>query len=369
MVVAINCRHLTPTKLEGFGTYTFEIVSRWIQANPEVQFVLIFDRKPNIVLPKSANVKHIIIGPPTRHPWLYKMWFEISVPFVLKKYCADVFFSPDGYNSLRAKIPSVITIHDLNFEHNPKDLPRAIARYLRHHFPKFAKKASQILTVSQYSKEDIVRTYAVEEDKISVVYNGANSIYRPMLDEEKQAIRLEYTEGRPYFLFVGSLHPRKNVQRLINAYQSIVSPEADLVIVGGTMWKGHQITLGAQNKESIHLLGYLNRETLGRIMGSALALTYVPYFEGFGIPMVEAMSCGIPILAANATCLPEIAGEAAIYCNPFDENDIKNGLIRIMENSSLCRELSEKGLQRAKKYDWDQSAQKSWEILLTTVNI
>ena len=366
MVIAINCRHLSHSKLEGFGTYTFELITRWIEQHQDVRFILIFDRTPQVNLPDFPHVKKVICGPPTRHPFLYWLWFELTIPRILKREKATLFFSPDGYNSLRAKIPSVITVHDLNFVHNPSDLPRFLGTYLRYYFPKFIHKAQRVLTVSDFSNTDIVTTYGLPKEKLSTIYNGANAGYRPLTNEELTATRNRISAGRPYFLFVGSLHPRKNVQRLIDAYQALENPSVDLVIVGSAMWRNHHITLGDQHRDKIHFLGYLQQEELALVMGAARALTYIPYFEGFGIPLVEAMYCGVPILAANATCLPEIAGNAAIYCDPFTLESIKSGMNEIMTDEAKLAQLKENALERGRLFSWDQSAEATWRVLSTT---
>jgi glycosyltransferase involved in cell wall biosynthesis len=365
MKVAINCRNLTAPKLEGFGNYTFEIVSRWIESHPEVEFLLIYDRKPQHFLPRLQNVKECVIPPATRHPILYFIWFEFQLTRLLRREKVDLFFSPDGYSSLGSKVKKVITIHDLNFEHNPKDLPFVVRNYLRCFFPKFARKADHILTVSAYSKNDIVKAYAIDPSKISVVYNAPNPIYAPVSESEKQAVRIEYTKGKPFFLFVGSLHPRKNVQRLLEAFSMLDNPPADLVIVGKKMWKNTDIQLPEKNQAQVHFVGYLDKEKLAKVMGSALALTYVPYFEGFGIPMVEAMACGTPLIAANATCLPEIAGDAALYCDPFSIKDIHAAMEQLLNDGELRETLKQKGLERVKNFSWDKAAKEAWEKLQT----
>jgi glycosyltransferase involved in cell wall biosynthesis len=259
-------------------------------------------------------------------------------------------------------------VHDLNFEHNPGDLPKVIGWYLRKFVPKFVEKATRVLTVSAYSKQDITKCYRCASEKISTVYNGANEIYQPLSEDVKITTRKRISNNRPYFLFVGSLHPRKNVQRLITAYQGISNPSVDLVIVGSAMWRDHQISVDPNGADRIHFLGYLAQKELAEVMGSALALTYVPYFEGFGIPLVEAMRCGIPILAANTTCLPEIAGNAAIYCDPFNVKEIQKGLEQLIENDTLRIQLSENSIKRATEFSWDQAAKQSWEVIYTIAN-
>jgi glycosyltransferase involved in cell wall biosynthesis len=283
----------------------------------------------------------------------------------LKKHKIDVFWSPDGLCSLLTSVPQIITIHDINFEHYPKDVPQIARLYFQFFFPKFARKAKHILTVSNYSKEDISKTYSISEQKISVVYNAPNSRYNQITEEEKLAIKKIFSADCNYFLFVGSIHPRKNIQRLIEGFALAKKDLGDfkLVIVGGVMWKEKFLAIPKEIEKDVIFLGHLSLENLTKVTASAFALTYVPYFEGFGIPLVEAMKCGVPILAAEATCLPEVAGDAAIYCDAFDINSISKGMIELFENKNLREELSQKGLKRSQKFSWNQSAEQVWTCL------
>ncbi len=363
MRIGINTRNLLPNKLEGFGQYTLEITKRICQNHPEHEFYLFFDRPYDEKYVFAKNVSPVIVFPPTRHPVLYVIWFEFAMKKALAKHQIDLFWSPDGFCNLRTNVNQLITIHDINFEHNPKDLPFLVSKYFRYYFPKFAKKAKKIITVSNYSKQDIVSTYKIDEAKVTVVYNGANEQYEPIEYNQQQLIRDEFTNGNPFFLFVGSLHPRKNVQRLIDAFEIISSKNSDirLVIVGSSMWKENNLKIADSILHKVIFTGHLETNKLTKLMASAKALTYVPYFEGFGIPLVEAMKCGTPILAANATCLPEVAENAAIYCNPFDVKDISNGMDRMLSESLLCNELSKLGLEQSKKYHWDKAAELVWK--------
>ena len=369
MRIGINTRNLIPNKMEGFGHYTFEIVSRLISNHPEHEFILFFDRPIDPSFTFGPNAKGIVLSPPTRHPILYLIWFEIKLPRALKKHRIDLFYSPDGYCSLRTKVPQVAVIHDINFEHNPKDLPKLIGTYLRYFFPKFAKKAKHIITVSEYSKSDIQQTYKITPEGISVIPNSSNHVFKEISLSERTKIKATWTQGLDYFLFVGSLHPRKNVQRLIHAFEIIAAENKEilLVIVGTKMWRSSTLKIPSSLDDRIIFTGHLPLEELAGIMGSALALTYVPYFEGFGIPLVEAMKCGVPILAANTTSLPEVAGNAAIYCNPFDTEEIAEGMRQLLTNKSLREELSQVGLKRAELFSWDASAEKVWTILENTI--
>lgn len=351
--------------MEGFGNYSYELVRRITKNHPEQTFVLFFDRAVDPKFEFTPNVKTVVLFPPTRHPLLWILWFEWSLKRAIKKHRIDLLWSPDGFCSLGAEVPQIATIHDLNFEHYPKDLPWLVSIYFRAFFPKFARKAKHILTVSNFSKKDIVEKYGVSNNKISVVYNGISEEYRILTSDEISETRRQYSNGKPYFIFVGSLHPRKNVQRLVQAFSafSMTNSEIDLVIVGNAMWKQEEFNLTSETKKRVHFLGHLSTIELSRITGAAYALSYVPYFEGFGIPLVEAMRCGVPIISANTSCLPEITGDAAIYCDPFSVNDITEKMSQLADDSALHSSLSEKALDRSSQFSWDLAANQVWEVL------
>lgn len=368
MRIAINVRFLLTKKMEGFGWYTFEVCKRLVEKHPEHTFIFLFDRPYDKRFIFGENVEPIVLFPPARHPFLHWIWFNISVTKALKKYKADVFFSPDGYLSLFTTVPQLATIHDLNFEHHPKDLPFWDRWFYRRYFPKFAHKAKQLLTVSDFTKQDIVKTYGIQPEKITVAWNGASDKFVQKGEEWIQEFRTKNTVGKPYFIFVGALHPRKNLVRLIQAFDAFskINETIDLVIVGTSMWK--EFSLKGLNtegiEERIHFTGHLQLEELTQWMAGAYALAFVPYFEGFGIPMAEAMKCGVPIIAAHTTSLPEVAGDAAIYVDPFDVSSITKGLVEIAENKELYADLKRISQDRSSLFSWDKSADEVWEELL-----
>jgi glycosyltransferase involved in cell wall biosynthesis len=366
VIIGINTRFLLTTKMEGFGWYTFEISKRLVAQHPEHQFVFFFDRPFDSKFIFGENVKGVIVSPPARHPILHAIWYEFSLKKALKKHKVDVLFSPDGYLSLRSKIPQIAVIHDINFEHYPKDLPFFSRTYLRYFFPKYAKKAAKIITVSNYSKADIQQKYGIEASKITVAWNGASELFKPISEELKSETKLNYSGGESYFIFVGAIHPRKNVQRLIDAFvtfKKTTGSSTKLLIVGASLWRdsGFNLNLPEAIKSEIIFTGHLQLEELAKLMGSALALTYVPYFEGFGIPLLEAMQCGTPIIAGNLTSLPEVAGDAAIYCDPFNVAAISEKMILLEQSKELQQQLKEAGLKRSIDFSWDISAKIVWD--------
>lgn len=369
MKIAVNTRLLIKNKLDGIGWFTCESFKRITQQHPEHEFYFLFDRSYDESFLFSGNVIPVVVRPPARHVLLYTIWFEISVPGMLRKIKPDLFVSPDGFLSLSTSVPCVDVIHDLNFEHYPEDLPKQVSRYYRNFFPRFARKAVRLATVSSYSKGDIAERYGVSPEKIDVVYNGANTVFCPLDERQQQSVRDEYTGGVPYFIFIGALHPRKNLASLFTAFDHFkerVDSPCKLLIVGAKMWwtsSMRQAYESMTHKSEVIFTGRVALEELHRMLASALALTYVSYFEGFGIPVVEAFACHTPVIASNTTSLPEVAGDAALLVDPFSPDQITEALMRIFHEPDLRKELVARGSEQGKKFSWDKTAALLWSTI------
>jgi glycosyltransferase involved in cell wall biosynthesis len=367
--IAVNTRLLIKGKLDGIGWFTFENLKRITQGHPEHDFYFLFDRKyhPDFIF--SENIKPVVVHPQARHPVLYYLWFEHAIPRALKRINADLFFSPDGYLSLKTKVPSVNVFHDLNFEHYPNDLPMIERKFYRHYFPEYARKAVRIATVSEYSKSDIVRLYDVDESKIDVVYNGANESFNPVDQSVKGQIRKKYAGGAPYFLFVGSLHPRKNLARLFPAFDHFKAADDQgikLVIVGEKKWWTEAIERAyeqMEHKADVIFTGRLNVDQLHKVIASAFALTYVSYFEGFGIPILEAFYCHVPVITSNITSMPEVAGDAALLVDPMSVDSISDAMKKMAGDAGLREKLIAKGIERSKMFSWQKSSERLWKTI------
>lgn len=370
MRIAVNTRLLIKGKLEGIGWFTYENLKRITKAHPEHQFFFLFDRDYHDDFIFNDNITPIILSPPARHPFLYYIWFQYSVPACLKKINADIFISTDGYMPLNLKIKSFTVFHDLNFEHYPKDVPLIERWYYRTFFPKFAWKADRIATVSEYSKNDLINLYGVTPNKVDVVYNGANEIFTPLEPDKKQKVRDHLTDGLPYFYFIGALHPRKNLVNLFKAYDIFReqnSQPVKLVITGARKWWTNEIERTYSNlkyKDDVIFTGRLDIQVARDVMGSALALTYVSYFEGFGIPLVEAFRSGTPVITSNVTSMPEVADDAALIVDPFNPEDIAKAMINISNNEELRKDLINKGFKRAEIFTWDASSEMLWNSII-----
>lgn len=374
MRIVVNTRFLLKDKLEGIGRFTYETCKLLTQNHPEHEFIFVFDRAYDDSFIFSNNITPVVIPPQSRHPILWYLWFEWSIPQVLKKYNPDIFLSPDGYLSLRTNVPQLPVMHDLAFIHRPDDIGGLVRKYYNHYFPKFAHKAARIATVSEFSKQDIVQQYTIAPDKIDVVYNGVSGAFTPVSDEEKTAIRQKITDGAPYFVFVGALQPRKNIVNLLKAFDSFKQSNTQgtkLVIVGRKAWQTDDMdsTFEAmQHKTDVVFTGRLSDEDLSATIAAALGLVYVPFFEGFGLPIIEAFKCHTPVITSNVSSMPEVLGDAGLLVEPTSVESITNAMQTLANDDVLRQNLTQKAIERSDVFTWQKTANLLWDSIEKTVH-
>lgn len=376
MRIAINTRLLVKGKMDGIGWFTYETVRRMVKAHPEHSFYLLYDRHPapEFLFSDCDNVVPVILCPPARHPILWWAFFEVSVSMALKRHRIDLFLSPDGFIPLHSEVPSLAVIHDINFEHSTDNLKASHQRYMTHFFPRFAKKATRIATVSQYSKNDISSTYYIDSKKIDVVYDGAHEGYRPHSEEKKKAIRERFTDGKPYLIFISTILKRKNLANLLLAFDKIKHMDTTglkLVVVGSKVWWQDELADAYDNmayQSDVIMPGHVEPEELSALLSAAEALVYPSYFEGFGIPILEAMYAETAVIASRTTSMPEVGGDAVLYIDPANPDDIAHAISRL-SNEQLREELIEKGRLQRSKFSWDITSNLLWESMMKTINL
>ena len=366
MNIGINARFLLDGILQGIGRYTWETTKRMTTEHPEDTFFLFFDRPYPEHYIIAENMVPVVVNPPARHPFLFYLWFESGLPKAIDEHRIDVFYSPDNFMSLALVIPTVLVIHDLAYLEYPQQIKWLSRLYYRHFIPKFIDSADHIITVSQYVKSDILSHFDIPKDKITVGYNAL-----PERNEDTNNETFEF--NHPYFLFVGTLSQRKNVDGLIRAFERVHDhhPEFRLVLVG----KKYNLTHDTSKKlqELIQLgivvhLSYVTDAQLPSIYKGAFALAYVSLFEGFGIPLLEAMHYKIPILTANVSSLPEVAGEAALLVDPKDINDIARAMLHLINSPQVVQSLVSKGTSRLADFNWKDTADHIYRKIIAVAN-
>ncbi len=369
MRIAVNTRLLLRGKLEGIGWFAYQTLLRMAADHPEHEFIFLFDRPFDSAFVFGPNVTAVTAGPPARHPVLFFLWFEFTVPRLLKKYKADVFLSPDGLSSLRSPVPVCLVIHDLAFEHFPEHIPKAHLAYLKFFQPRFAKAATQLVTVSEFSKQDLVTRYDIAPEKIAVAGNGAHEAYRPLSWEEREAAKEKWAGGCEYFVYVGALQPRKNIVNLLRAFVRFKRQQRSdmkLVLAGRLAWKFAEVVKYRDHmlfKDEVLWPGYCDIAQLTELIGGAYAMVYPSLFEGFGIPILEALQCGVPAVVGNNSSMPEVGGEAVLLCDPHSPADIAEQMSRLYKDEALRAKLIGAAPAQTRKFTWEKAAKVLWEAV------
>lgn len=356
---------LLHNRLEGIGRYMHETLPLLIKARAGHQFVFLFDRPWHQQFVYASNIYPVFVPPQARHPLLFYAWFEWMIPRILRKKHADVFLSPDGYLSLRTAIPQIPVIHDLAFEHFPEGISRANRWHYQTYFPRYCQKAAHIATVSHFTKNDIVRTYGISPEKITVTGNAASAGFKPLEPAERELVRKKYSHGCPYFLYTGAIHPRKNIGNLLLAFDYFKERTPNrhkLLITGREAWSNEsmkEIYQSMQYKHDVLFTGRLPDGELEQVMAAATGLCYVSLFEGFGIPILEAMQCGVPVITSTNSSMPEVAGDAALLVDALSPTAIAQAMSQVLDEKEK-QLLVNAGLENASRYTWQAVADSLW---------
>lgn len=368
MRIAINTRLLVEGKMDGIGWFTYETTRRLVSQHPEHQFYLLFDRQPSAMFNFGPNAHAVVLMPPARHPVLWWMFFEVSVRMTLARYKIDLLLSPDGYIPLHTSVPTLDVIHDINFEHSTDNLRPSHQRYFTHYFPQFARRATRVATVSNYSRMDIASTYHIDSEKIDVVFDGAGDHYRPHNEAERMQVRQQYVDGHPYIIFISTILRRKNLTNLLLAFDRLKGHQPDdlrLVVVGARAWWGDELASAyntMRHSDQVVFLGHMDQATTAALLSGAEMLVYPSYFEGFGIPILEAMRAETPVVCSRTTSMPEVGGDAVLYVDPADVEDIAHAISRLRD-TDLRQQLVERGRKQRELFSWQRTTDLLYESM------
>jgi glycosyltransferase involved in cell wall biosynthesis len=369
MKIAVNARFLLADSLEGIGSFTHEIVSRMARAHPEDELLLLFDRPFDPRFVPADNARALVLRPPARHPLLFLCWFEWSVARVLARHRPDAFFSPDGFLTLRTDVPTLLVVHDIAFARDEDGLETTRRLYCRAMTRAWTRKAARIATVSEFSRRELMQAYGVAADRIDVIANGVKGAFRPLDPDAQRAVRERYAGGAEFVLHLGAIHPRKNVANLLRAFERFkrrTRRPTKLLLAGRLAWKyGDVLRVHAQmeHRDDVIFLGYVPALELPSLVASSIALAAVSLYEGFGLPLLEAMASGVPVVASRCGAFAEVAGDAALFVDAVDIDSIAAALEEAAGAPHRRADLVRRGLERVRRYDWDRSAAQVRETL------
>lgn len=287
----------------------------------------------------------------------------------------DLFFAPDHHIPKFNHIPVVATIMDAYPLIHPELVSQRLRKFKNMAFKQASKWADHIITISDHSKQDIIRYFNISEEKISIIPLGVNKAFFQQIPEsEREAVRQKFGLERDYFIFVGTIQPRKNLSRLIEAYLSLPSSlrqKHPLVIIGHYGWGENSLRQkldALKEQDTIRHLKHVSDRELFALLQSALTMVYPSLYEGFGLPILEGFASGIPVITSSTTSIPEVAGNAACYIDPLDVNDIAAKMKLLAEDKSLQKEMAAKGLKRVEVYSWEKCAEKHLKLFAKIIN-
>ncbi len=347
----------------GIGQYILHLVNGLAQVDRDNQYVLLQSRKDDTEILDRPNFRRVSLWTPSHH-----RLERYSLNVELVRLGLDVLHSPDFIPPHRPACKSVITVHDLAFLLYPHFLTKESARYYGH-IDQAVRWTDHIIAVSESTKRDTIQHLGVPQDKITVVHEAANPIFRPL---DKSAARQEVLDRHgvdgPFVLFVSTIEPRKNVPTLLRAVWQLMQcykEDVRLVLAGGRGWLFEDAFAVVEELDldgRVHFVGRVPSEDLLHLYNAAEMLAHPAFYEGFGLPPLEAMACGLPIIVSNVASLPEVVGDAGLLIDPNDIDELTVAMWRVLNDSALREEMRQKGLRQAARFSWERAARETMAI-------
>ncbi len=362
MRVGIDAR-LVYYSQAGIGQYILHLVDGLAKVDGENDYVLLQSRKDGTTILERPNFKRVSLWTPSHH-----RLERYSLNVELMRLGLDVLHSPDFIPPHRPTCKSVITVHDLAFLLYPHFLTKESARYYGH-IDHAVRWTDHIISVSESTKRDTIQHLGVPEEKITVVHEAANPIFCPLDKAEAQEqVRNRHGVDGPYILFVSTIEPRKNVPSLLRALWQLVTcykEDVRLVLAGGKGWlfeDAFALVDELKLDDRVHFVGRVSSEDLLYLYNAAEMLAHPAFYEGFGLPPLEAMACGLPVVASDVASLPEVVGDAGQLIDPHDVDELTVAMWRVLNDSALRVQMREKGLVQAGLFSWERAARETMEI-------
>jgi glycosyltransferase involved in cell wall biosynthesis len=347
----------------GISRYCLQLMRALADIDKEDQFVIFQSRRDGRQLVDQANFQARPLWTPSHHP-LEQYLLSLELRFTP----VDVLHSPDFIPPLRRRCRSIITIHDLAFLLYPQYLTKSSARYYGQ-IDQAVRHTDHIIAVSESTRGDIVRLLGVPEQMITVIHEAPRRFFHLLPDVDlKPRLHKRFNLERDFVLFVGTVEPRKNLPTLLSAFQQVLDhyhPEVDLVLAGAPGWLTDELyaLVGRLKLEGrVHFLGRVSDEELVWLYNAAQVFVFPSFYEGFGLPPLEAMACGTPTIVSNVSSLPEVVGDAGLVIDPTDANDLTVAIWRLLSDQALRDEMIDKGFRRAALFSWERAARETLEL-------
>lgn len=363
MIIGIDGNEANVEKKVGVSVYTFELLRYFKKnASADIKFIIYLKSNPRDELPKpDLNFNYKAVKG--------FLWSQVFLPLnlYLQKEI-DLFFSPAHYTPRFCPVPTVVTIHDLSYFYYPQEFLKKDFYQLKNWTKYSVKKAQKIIAVSKTTKKDLINFYHLSDEKIEVIYNGCNKKTSSRKLKTESIIRIP----KPYLLYVGTLQPRKNLITLISAFNLLLKerPEYYLILAGKKGWLWQEIFAKVEElnlSDKVIFMGYLTDEKIVYLYKNASIFILPSFYEGFGIPILEAMNSNCPVIASNAPSLPEIGGDACLYFDPKNPEELKAKIVELLTNQVLRDGLIKKGQNRVKLFSWEKCGQETLKVLQNAI--
>jgi glycosyltransferase involved in cell wall biosynthesis len=370
MIIAVNTRGLPDNYPSAYRCFIYETFKRIAGNNPQHQFIFISDRKGEYSFVPCSNIKEVVAGPATKHPLLWRFWFDIKIPSLLRKYKADVFVTCDGICSLTTKVPQCLVLQDVAFLQQGSFMSKSHVNFFKKNSSKFLNKANAIAATSVFTKQAMVSRYNISDSSIDVIYNAVSESFQPTTNEEKLVVKNNYTEGKEFFLYNGDIHPANNLLHLLKAFSVFKKRQQTsmkLVLAGKVSNKYPSFKESLKSykyRKDIVVIENATENELISIVGAAYGLVNPSVYEGFIPAVLQAMRCNVPVISVAGSSMQEITESAALYVDVNSHTDIANKMMLLYKDEKLHKELAEKGKPVAEKFTWDKTADLLWQSIL-----
>jgi len=367
MRIGIDARLVYYTQA-GIGQYIMHLVQALADVDQRNEFILLQSRKDRSSIVDQPNFKRVPIWTPSHH-----RLEQLTLRFEVSRLDMDILHSPDFIPPFRRNCKSVITVHDLAFLLYPNFLTQESARYYGQ-IDQAVRRKDHIIAVSEATKHDLVQRLGVPDGKVSVIYEASAPEYRPLpADEARRYVSDKYDLIQDYVFFVSTIEPRKNVPGLLKAYRGLLDAyklKVKLVLAGGYGWLSDEVMATVERLrlgDDVRFLGRVPTADLPYLYNAARVLVHPSFYEGFGLPPLEAMACGTPVVVSNVSALPEVVGDAGLLVDPNDLSELTVGMYRALTDEQLRQDMIHKGLARAAVFSWDKAGRQTLEVYARVV--
>jgi glycosyltransferase involved in cell wall biosynthesis len=367
MRIGIDATALPPQPV-GAGNYIIQLIRALASLNVNDEFVIFAHQKGHalINLPEKDSFEWIIFE--DRNPGSRLIWEQTLFPQLVKKSGVNLLHSLHYTRPMKLPCASVVTFHDMTFFLYPELHTRAKRLFFPLAIRASARRADALIAVSESTRQDVIRVLGISPEKILTTQSGVDPVFRPINDTvAKGKIAEKYDLPERFILYVGLIEPRKNLPMLISAFKRLIDSGEDykLVLVGRYGWMYEELLKQINNLDlegMIHFTGYVSQEDLPLVYNLSSLFVYPTIYEGFGLPVLEAMACGVPVITTDVSSLPEIVGEAGMLVPVNDVKALYGAMIEVLRDEDLRRKMINKGIQRAAKFTWEQTAKLTFQV-------